>query len=307
MGGTMVNRVLLWATNNPRVQRQMTENPRARRVSHRFVAGERLDEALEVAGQLNSEGIGAILDLLGEGVKDLGGAAHAVEQYEGATDAIAERRLDATISIKLSQLGQTVDREACVANLNEILDHAQSVGVRVEVDMEESGLVSDTLSLFREAVTKHPETRLAIQAALRRTPLDLEAMASLKPRIRLVKGAYAEPVQLAQQGKKEISAQYKYLTDWLFQYGTDPAFGTHDGELIDYARQAAIKAGKGPQEFEIQVLYGIRRDLQHELTAAGYRVRVYIPFGEAWYPYLTRRMAERPANLFFFLRAVIGR
>ncbi|HJV13888.1 MAG TPA: proline dehydrogenase family protein [Propionibacteriaceae bacterium] len=307
MGGMMVNRVLLWATNNPRVQRQMMENPMARRVSHRFVAGERLDEALEVATQLNAEGIGAILDMLGEGVTDLAGATHAVEQYEEATDAIAERRLDATISIKLSQLGQTVDRDTCVANLNEILDHAQSAGVRVEVDMEESGLVSDTLSLFREAVTKHPETRLAIQAALRRTPLDLEAMASLKPRIRLVKGAYAEPLELAQQGKNEIKAQYKYLTDWLFQYGTDPAFGTHDGELIDYAKQAAVKAGKGPKDFEIQVLYGIRRDLQHELTAAGYRVRVYIPFGEAWYPYLTRRMAERPANMFFFLRAVVGR
>jgi proline dehydrogenase len=160
----MVNRVLLWATNNPRLQHQMTENPTARRVSHRFVAGERLDEALEAATTLNSEGIGAILDLLGEGVTDLAGATHAVEQYEEATDAIAQRSLDATISIKLSQLGQTVDRSACVANLNEILDHAQSVGVRVEIDMEESGLVADTLSLFREAVIKHPETRLAIQA-----------------------------------------------------------------------------------------------------------------------------------------------
>jgi proline dehydrogenase len=303
----MVNRVLLWATNNPRVQHQMTENPIARRVSHRFVAGERLDEALEAATMLNAEGIGAILDLLGEGVTDLAGATHAVEQYEEATDAIAQRGLDSTISIKLSQLGQTVDRDACVANLNEILDHAQSVGVRVEVDMEDSSLVPDTLSLFREAVIKHPETRLAIQAALRRTPLDLEAMASLKPRIRLVKGAYAEPMELAQRGKDEIRAQYKYLTDWLFQYGTDPAFGTHDGELVEYAKQAAVKAGKGPKDFEIQVLYGIRRDLQHELTKAGYRVRVYIPFGEAWYPYLTRRMAERPRNLFFFLRAVVGR
>jgi proline dehydrogenase len=303
----MVKRVLLWATNNPRVQHQMTENPIARRVSHRFVAGERLDEALEAATMLNAEGIGAILDLLGEGVTDLAGATHAVEQYEEATDAIAQRGLDSTISIKLSQLGQTVDRDACVANLNEILDHAQSVGVRVEVDMEDSSLVPDTMSLFREAVIKHPETRLAIQAALRRTPLDLEAMASLKPRIRLVKGAYAEPIDLAQRGKDEIRAQYKYLTDWLFQYGTDPAFGTHDGELIDYARQAAIKAGKSPKDFEIQVLYGIRRDLQQKLTAAGYRVRVYIPFGEAWYPYLTRRMAERPSNLLFFLRAVIGR
>jgi proline dehydrogenase len=303
----MVNKALLWATTRPGLQRQMTENTLARRVSHRFVAGERLDEALDVATKLNSEGIGAILDLLGEGVTDLAGAAHAVERYEEATDAIAARELDAAISIKLSQLGQTVDRDGCVANLNEILDHAQSAGVRVEIDMEESGLVSDTLSLFQEALTKHPETRLAIQAALRRTPLDLEAMASLKPRIRLVKGAYAEPFELAHHGKKEIQAQYKYLTDWLFENGTDPAFGTHDSELIEYAQDLAGRAGRSRKDFEIQLLYGIRRDLQHKLTDAGYRVRVYIPFGSAWYPYLTRRMAERPSNLLFFMRAVVGR
>jgi proline dehydrogenase len=303
----MVNRVLVWASTNSRLQKQVTENAIARRVSHRFVAGEQLEEALEAATSLNSHGIGAILDLLGEGVTDLAGATHAVEQYEEATEAIAEHSLDATISIKLSQLGQTVDRAACVANLNEILDHAQGAGVPVEIDMEDSSLVPDTLSLFRETVPKHPETRLAIQAALRRTPLDLEAMASLKPRIRLVKGAYAEPVEVALQGKEEIKAQYKFLTDWLFQHGTDPAFGTHDSELIRYARQVAAKAGKGPKEFEIQMLYGVRRDLQQKLADAGHRVRVYIPFGSAWYPYLTRRMAERPSNLLFFLRALTGR
>jgi proline dehydrogenase len=123
----------------------------------------------------------------------------------------------------------------------------------------------------------------------------------------LVKGAYAEPVEVAQQGKAEIRAQFKFLTDWLFQYGGDPAFGTHDGELIAHARQAAAKAGKAPNEYEIQMLYGIRRDLQQELVRDGYRVRVYIPYGSAWYPYLTRRMAERPANLMFFLRALAGR
>jgi proline dehydrogenase len=303
----MVNRLLLWAAGSPRLQRQVTENPIARRAAHRFVAGEQLEEALGVAGELNSRGIGGILDLLGEGVSDLAGAAHAVEEYEEAVESIAARGLDATISIKLSQLGQTVDRDACVANLNRILDRAQSAGVFVEVDMEESGLISDTLALFREATTTYPQTRLAIQAALRRTPLDLEALAPLKPRVRLVKGAYAEPVEVAQQGRGEIKAQFKFLIDWLFVHGTDPAFGTHDGELIAYARQAAAKAGKGPKEFEIQLLYGIRRDLQQELTDSGYRVRVYIPYGASWYPYLTRRMAERPANLLFFLRALAGR
>ncbi len=303
----MANRVLMWAAASPKLQRQVTENPIARRAAHRFVAGERLEEALEVAATLNSRGIGGILDLLGEGVTDLSGASHAVAEYEEATRAIATRGLDATISIKLSQLGQTVDRDACVANLNEILERAKALGVRVEVDMEDSSLVSDTLVLYRDAATAHPQTRLAIQAALRRTPLDLESLAPLKPRVRLVKGAYAEPVELAQQRKADIRAQFKFLTDWLFQHGSDPAFGTHDDELVAYARQAAARAGRGPKEFEFQFLYGIRRDLQHELVDGGHRVRVYIPFGSAWYPYLIRRMAERPANLLFFLRAIAGR
>ncbi len=303
----MANRVLMWAAANPKLQRQVMENPIARRAAHRFVAGERLEEALEVAATLNSRGIGGILDLLGEGVTDLSGASHAVAEYEEATKAIATRGLDATISIKLSQLGQTVDRDACVANLNRILDQAKAVAVPVEIDMEDSSLVSDTLVLYRDAATAHPQTRLAIQAALRRTPLDLESLAPLKPRVRLVKGAYAEPVELAQQRKADIRAQFKFLTDWLFQHGSDPAFGTHDDELVAYARQAAARAGRGPKEFEFQFLYGIRRDLQHELVDGGHRVRVYIPFGSAWYPYLIRRMAERPANLLFFLRAIAGR
>jgi proline dehydrogenase len=302
----MVNRLLVWASGSPRLQRQVTENPIARRAAHRFVAGERLEEALAAAAELNSHGIGGILDLLGEGVIDLAGAGHAVEEYEDAVKAISIRGLDATISIKLSQLGQNVDGDACLTNLNRILDGAHAANVPVEVDMEESRLTSDTLKLFREAAAKHPQTRLAIQAALRRTPLDLEALAPLKPRIRLVKGAYSEPVEVALQGRSEIRAQFKFLTDWLFQHGADPAFGTHDGELIAYAREAALRASKGPREFETQLLYGIRRDLQQQLAASGYRVRVYIPYGSAWYPYLTRRMAERPANLLFFLRALAG-
>jgi proline dehydrogenase len=303
----MLKRALVWAAGNARLQRQATENAVGRRVAHRFVAGEQLDEALAAAADLNASGIGGILDLLGEGVTDLAGASQAVVEYEDAVTAIAARGLDATISIKLSQLGQTVDRDACVANLDKILDQAQAAGVGVEIDMEDSSLVSDTLALYRSAVAGHPQTRLAIQAALRRTPLDLEALAPLKPRVRLVKGAYAEPVEVAQQGKAEIRAQYKFLIGWLFRHGGDPAFGTHDGELIDHVRRAAAEAGKTPDEFEIQFLYGIRRDLQRELVRDGYRVRVYIPYGSAWYPYLTRRMAERPANLMFFLRALAGK
>jgi proline dehydrogenase len=303
----MVNRVLVWAARSPALQRQVTQNPVARRTAHRFVAGERLDEALDAAAALNRRGIGGILDLLGEGVTDMSGAAASVTEYQEAAAAISTRGLDATMSIKLSQLGQTVDRQACVANLGRILDQAEQVGVPVEIDMEDSSLVGDTLALFREAAGAHPGTRLAIQASLRRTPLDLESLAHLKPRIRLVKGAYAEPVEVAHQGRREIRAQYRFLTDWLFQHEFDPAFGTHDDELIAHARSVAAAAGKAPDRVEFQFLYGIRRDLQQQLADAGHRVRVYIPFGSAWYPYLTRRMAERPANLLFFLRALTGR
>jgi proline dehydrogenase len=303
----VVNRALVWAAGSPALQRQVTQNPVARRAAHRFVAGELLEEALDAAETLNGRGIGGILDLLGEGVTDMSGAAASVAEYQEAATAIAARGLDATMSIKLSQLGQTVDRPACVANLGAILDRAEQVGVPVEVDMEDSSLVGDTLALFRDAAVAHPRTRLAVQASLRRTPLDLESLAPLSPRIRLVKGAYAEPVEVALQGRREIRAQYRFLTDWLFENGFDPAFGTHDDELIAHARSAAAAAGKAPEEVEFQFLYGIRRDLQQRLVDAGHRVRVYIPFGSAWYPYLTRRMAERPANLLFFLRALAGR
>ena len=302
----MIKRPLLWVAGNSHLERIVTQNRITSRATHRFVAGERLEDALVAATQLNSHGIGGILDLLGEGVTDLTGAAAAVKEYTEAAEAIAAHGLDAAISIKLSQLGQTVDRDACVVNLARILDRAQAVGVPVEIDMEDSSLVSDTIELYREAMTAHPQVRLAIQAMLRRTPRDLEDLASLKPRVRLVKGAYAEPADVALQSRNEITAQFKFLTDWLLRHGEDPAFGTHHDELIHYARKAAAEAGKGPREFEIQMLYGIRRDLQQELARRGYRIRVYIPFGSAWYPYLMRRMAERPANLRFFLRAVAG-
>ncbi len=302
----MVNQLLLWAAGNSRLENVITGNPLASKTVHRFVAGAGLSDAVAAAVDLNSHGIGGILDLLGEGVQDLAGAADATKEYLEAVDVIAERELDSTVSLKLSQLGLTFDRSACAENLATILQKARELGVGVEVDMEQSELVDASLDVFREAVAAYPETRLAIQVCLRRTVLDLESLAPFKPRIRLVKGAYAEPIELALRDKDEITAQYRYLTDWLFAKGTLPAFGTHDDTSIDYAKKAAVEAGVGKQDFEIQMLYGIRRDLQQQLADDGYRVRVYIPFGSSWYPYLMRRMAERPANLRFFARSLVG-
>jgi proline dehydrogenase len=274
---------------------------------HRFVAGDQLEDAVQVTQQLNQRRIGGILDLLGEGVTDSAGAAEATAHYRESAAVIPTRGLDATISVKLSQLGLTIDRDTCLANLGQILQQARELGVTVEVDMEQSELVPQTLEVFRQCAPEYPQLRLAMQACLRRTPWDLEALAPLKPRVRLVKGAYSEPLEASIRSGSEVRAQYKFLTDWLFEHGTDPAFGTHDDACIEHAMAAATRTGAGQAGFEIQMLYGVRRDLQDRLANEGFRVRVYIPFGSAWYPYLMRRMAERPANLRFFARALIGR
>jgi proline dehydrogenase len=295
----MVNHLLLWAADNPRLERSVTNNKMFGKLVHRFIAGGELADALSAASDLNSRGIGGISDLLGEGVKDLAGATEASQEYLSAVAAIAEKGIDATVSLKLSQLGLVLDPAACASNLAMILDRAHDLGVGVEVDMEQSELVDASLKVFREAAEQHPETRLAIQANLRRSPSDLDAMVALK-------GAYAEPIDKALRSKKEVDAQFRHLTNWLFEHGSVPAFGTHDSSCIEYAEKAAVRAGVGQQDFEIQMLYGIRRDLQESLAQKGYRVRVYIPYGSAWYPYLMRRMAEKPTNLVFFLRSIIG-
>jgi proline dehydrogenase len=303
----MVNRLLVWAGGNSQLERVVNTNPMAAKMVHRYVAGPALEDGVAAAVQLNSQGIRGILDLLGEAVTDLTGASEATSHYLQAVDTIADRGIDATVSLKLTQLGLSIERQACVANLNTVLDRARDVGVGVEIDMEQSDVVPDTIEVYREAAASHPDTRMAIQACLRRTPEDLDSLAELRPRIRLVKGAYAEPIDRALRSKKEITAEYQHLTEWLLKHGALPAFGTHDDECINFAMKAANRLGLGQRDYEIQMLYGIRRDLQHDLADKGYRVGVYIPFGSAWYPYLMRRMAERPANLLFFLRAAVGR
>ena len=208
----MVNRLLLWAAGSSRLEHAVADNRLLGKTVHRFVAGAQLSDAVSAAVDLNTRGTGAILDLLGEGVEDLAGASEAARQYLEAVEVIAERGIDSTVSLKLSQLGLTVDGAACAANLARILERANERGVGVEVDMEQSDLVGRTLDVFQEAIGRYPQTRLAIQACLRRTPSDLDSLAPFKPRIRLVKGAYAEPIERALVSKKEITAQFHYLT-----------------------------------------------------------------------------------------------
>jgi proline dehydrogenase len=302
----MLGRTLLWASERAWIQSFVTESRFTRPVVERFVAGDELDSAIEAIKILNSKGIGGILDLLGEGVNDSGGAQAAAQDYLAAIKKIEETGIDTTVSVKLTQLGLAFDKGACIDHMRRLAAEAQAIGTYVEIDMEQSEYVIDTIDIYRLLQSDFPAIRLAVQAYLRRTAVDLETIASLKPKVRLVKGAYSEPEEIAFQKGSEVDAQYMFLTDWLFERGTDPGIATHDSRLIDHARQRAAESSDDPKKsFEIQMLYGIRRELQERLADHGYRVRVYVPYGSAWYPYLMRRMAERPANLRFFLRAVV--
>lgn len=303
----MLGRTLLWAADKPRFHEFVSESKLTRDVVKRFVAGPDLEDAIQAIKELNGRGIGGILDLLGEGVADPAGAEAAFAEYLDSIKRIHETGVDTTVSVKLTQLGLAFDKGACIDHLRRLAAEAQAIGTVVEIDMEQSAYVVDTLDVYRGLQADFPDLRLAMQAYLRRTPVDLETMAAMKPKVRLVKGAYAEPEAAAFQKRREIDAQYKFLTDWLFERGTDPGIATHDHRLIDHAKAAAQRCHGDKRGFEIQMLYGIRRDLQQQLSDQGYRVRVYVPFGSAWYPYLMRRLAERPANLYFFLRATAGR
>ncbi|MGH2775399.1 MAG: proline dehydrogenase family protein [Actinomycetota bacterium] len=283
----------------------MTKSKLTEGIVSRFIAGDDLEDALAAIRVLNTKGIGGILDLLGEGVTDPEGAQSASDDYLRAIKRVEETGVDTTISVKPTQLGLSFDKGQCIDHLRRIAAEAAAIDMRVEIDVEQSQFVLDTLDVFRILQADYPDMRQAIQAYLRRTPVDLETFSGVKPRIRLVKGAYAEPDQIAFQKKSEIDNQFRFLIDWLFEKGTDPAIATHDSKLIDYARFAAVRTGADKKDFEIQMLYGVRTKLQEELVGHGYRVRTYVPYGSAWYPYLMRRIAERPANLLFFLRTLV--
>jgi proline dehydrogenase len=283
----------------------VVHGPLTQKVVRRFVAGNDLEDAITTIEELNGVPAGGILDLLGEGVVDPAGASAAAESYLASLKRMKETGIDSTVSVKLTQLGLAFDKEQCLQHLKTLAAQARSIGKTLEIDMEQSQYVADTLEVYRLLRSDFEDVRLAIQAYLRRTLSDLERIRDLRPKIRLVKGAYAEPEDLAFQKKREINAQYRFLIDWLFENGTDPAIASHDEKLLTHARRAAERTGAGDRGFEVQMLYGVRRELQEKLAGQNLRVRVYVPFGSAWYPYLMRRIAERPANLGFFLRALV--
>lgn len=286
----------------PSVRRLITQGRPFRKLVNRFVAGETVQDALRVAQQLHAKGMRVSLDYLGESVRDRQMAQAVVEEYRRALPLLAQAGLDPQISVKLTQLGLDIEQEFCVHNLERIVQRAQEVGGFVRIDMESSAYTQRTLDIFAMLHERYPNLGVVIQAYLYRSEEDLERLIRCRASVRLCKGAYAEPAQVAYPKRSQVNAAYRRLMQKLLLHGHAPALATHDESILRDAIAFAQAHQVSPQRFEFEMLYGIRRDLQERLVAQGYQMRVYLPYGEAWYPYFTRRLAERPANLLFFLR-----
>jgi proline dehydrogenase len=293
--------------------RVATRLPLARDMVGRFVAGETLDEALGAIERLRDRGFATTVDILGEAVDSIDAARAAADGYVEALDALAARGLDRNVSLKLTQMGLAVDETACRENVARVVARATALGGFVRIDMEDHTTVDRTLAVWRAvrpapgvrgADGAPPDVGVVIQSALRRSPGDVEVLIAEGARVRLCKGAYQEPSSVAHQDRVDVDGAYAALLGELLRRGVFPAFATHDPALIREALEVARENGVGPDRFEFQMLYGIRRDLQDRLRDAGYRIRVYVPFGRQWYPYFMRRLAERPQNVAFLVRTV---
>ncbi|HSL26128.1 MAG TPA: proline dehydrogenase family protein [Acidimicrobiia bacterium] len=298
-------RVVVAAAESDPVRSVITRTRAGKALAGRFVAGDTVDQAIAAARQLNSAGMEVSLDLLGEEVATSMEVEAALAGYSSCLDRIATEEIRGNISIKLTQLGLGIDRGLAAAALDRLAATASSLGRTVSIDMEDSTYTEATVELYRAAQQRHGNLGLALQAYLFRTPGDLSALAPLGGHLRLCKGAYVEPETVAYTSKPEVDAAFSRLLSVLMaSESVIPAIATHDPRLIEQTRRLATQR-KG--RFEFQMLYGVRPQAQRELVAAGFPVRIYVPYGSCWYPYLVRRLAERPANLGFFIRALLGR
>lgn len=302
----MLREGLIYLSENRLARNFVTHAPGARTMARRFVAGETLEEGIDVSRNLNRAGMKVTLDCLGESVRNREEARAAADIYIRLIQRIVEEKLDANVSLKMTQMGQDIDEGFLHDNLKRILDLAQSHDMFVRFDMESSAYTQRTLDFFRRLWGEgYRNIGVVIQSYLRRSAGDIEQLNADKVRVRLCKGAYKEPATVAFPDKADVDANYVKLMQMLLREGNYPGIATHDEKMIQATRDYARKIGKSPKDFEFQMLYGIRRDVQQQLVAEGYNVRIYVPFGEAWYPYLMRRMAERPANLFFIVNSVL--
>ena len=280
----------------------METSPLAKRLATRFVAGDTLDQALAVARHVNSEGIAITLDCLGESVSSLAEAAAARDVYLDALSAMHDSGIPGNVSLKLTQFGLDFSYDQCRANVERLVRRAAELNGFVRVDMESSAYTQRTIDLATDLHARHGAVGTVIQACLYRSRNDIEELCARAIRVRLCKGAYLEPASAAFPRKADVDRNFVELMKLLLDRGTYPTIATHDENIIRQTEAYAAERGIRRDAFEFQMLYGIRRDLQRRLACEGYRLRLYVPFGKAWYPYYMRRLAERPANVLFIAR-----
>ncbi len=309
----MISNALLYLSSQPRIFNFVRHNRMAKGFANRFVAGETLDTALAAVRQLNSKGITATLDLLGESVHNEDEARESARLYIEMLDRIKKQKLDANASVKLTAMGLDISEDLCVSNMQDILERAREHETFVRLDMESSEYTQKTLELFYERL--YPSYRgnvgIVLQSYLYRTYSDVMDANKASARVRLCKGAYKEPAVVAYPAKKDVDDSYLRCMRSLLKEGHYPGIATHDEAIVTATKRFARENDVRNDQFEFQMLYGVRRDLQEKLVREGFRMRVYVPFGTQWYPYLMRRLAERPANVAFItgniVKEMVGR
>jgi len=298
---------VLWLATKPWVTRPIGKTGMKLGFARRFIAGETLEEALTIAAELNARGMLVVMNQLGENVRETKEAEAAYASYRRILQELVSRRIQGSITIKPTQLGLDFAPDLCRQLALKLADEAESLGNFVEIDMEHSDVSEATVSLFEELRARHANVGLAVQSYLHRTEGDLGRLRPLHPKIRLVKGAYHEPENVAYPEKRQVDDNYRKLMRVLFSDGFYPAIATHDEAMLKLAVELAREHGYASDSWEVQMLLGVRRDLQEKLVREGYRMRVYVTFGTEWVPYFMRRIAERPANMGFVLRSIFAR
>lgn len=296
----------LWLSDRRWIAHLALAIPFLRRMPLRFVAGTTLDEAVRAVRTLNAGRATATLDVLGESVHDRASADLAATAYVEAIERIAAERLDANVSLKLTQMGLDLGVDECLAVVAPVVEAGGRHGVFVRIDMESSDYTDRTLEVVRRLRADNHDVGPVIQSYLRRSPDDVESLAAERVRTRVCKGAYLESPEVAHQDREAIGDAFVALCTRLLEADAYPGVATHDPDTIERVAAAATRLGVPADRFEFQMLFGIRRDLQRQLARRGYRLRIYVPYGSEWYPYFMRRLAERPANLLFVLRSVLG-
>ena len=295
----------LFLSRQKQLRKWMETSRWARRLSARFVAGDNLPDALATCQRINAEGIAVTLDHLGENVTSLEEAAASRDAYLRALTEIDNLKIQGNVSLKLTQFGMDLSLAECTANVEALVRQAAALGNFVRLDMESSAYTERTLNLVTSLHDRYKATGTVIQAYLLRSRQDVEMLCARGIRVRLCKGAYLEPPAVAFKSKAEVDRNFVELMNILLETGVYPAIATHDEAIVEQTKRSVESRKISRDSFEFQMLYGIRRDIQKRLVNEGYRLRLYVPYGQAWYPYFMRRLAERPANVFFLVRNLL--